>query len=414
MAFMTYGETGRTPESYMIENKGKDLCKEYGYKELWDEIFNSDDSPIPKKLHPKHRIVVVDADAVVYRTAAACEKKFVLARVNGKETKFKNKTALKNYCKDEGLIYEDIKFKDMISLEPVERCLETLKKSVAKIYRQTKATHVIFLLGGSVNDRHKLKLPFRYKDNRKDVSKPRYLSVAKEFLNLNYHTFLVTGIEADDCVQGITEYIVNNTVAWGCAYQLDKDFHTSMKPNRYWHISKSELIELSGGLGSLYKSGSEVKGDGLMWVLFQLMLGDDSDGYTPKSLYRDEHQGKYAAMSFLKDFKDYTDEQELIVSWVDKWRELLPETIEYFDFKGEPQKHDWLSLAELYFQCLYMRISPEDDTTFESLMGRYGVTVDKESGDLITTDDWDSELYSAKPLKPIKPVVEESEFGFGW
>lgn len=413
MAFMTYGETGRTPDSYIKSNKNKDLRKEFGYSELWDALFSSEDSPIPQRLESKHKIVVVDADAVVYRTSAACEKKFVLARINNKETKFKNKTALKNHCKEAGIEYEDVKFKEMFSLEPIERCLDTLKKSVAKIYRQTKATHVVFLLGGSVNDRHSLKLPTKYKDNRKNNDKPRYLSAAREFLNQNYDTYLVSGIEADDCVQGITEHIVNNTQAWGCAYQLDKDFHTTMKPNRYWHIGKSELIELNGGMGSLYRSGSDIKGDGLFWVLFQLMLGDDSDGYSPKSLYRDECKGKYAAVSFFKEFKDYDDEQELIVSWIERWRALLPEVVEYEDFNGEPQKHNWLSLAELYFQCLYMRVSPEDKTTFESLINRYGVTVNSDF-ELVTTDNWDAEVFSTKSITLPEPVVEKSEFGFGW
>lgn len=410
MAFVTYQSGGMPPENYKKSFLNKDLSKEWTYEELWEDLFNSENSPIPKKLTGKHRVVVVDADAIVYRTSVACEKKRIIANIGGKSKKFRNISLLKSFCKDKMIDFQSIDYEIVLKVEPIEDCIDTLMKVVAKIHRQLKATHVIFILGGSVNFRHDIKLPTKYKENRKDKEKPRHLAACREFLNKHYDTYIVSGVEADDCVQGVTEYIINNTEAYAAAYQLDKDFHTSMTPNRYWHIMKNEIVELDGGLGRLYKSGSDVKGDGLMWVLFQLMLGDPSDGYSPKIFYREPYQKKYGDMAFFNDFKDFDNEQDLLVAWVNKWENLLPEVIEFEDFNGTPQKHHWLSLAEIYFQCLYMKMSPNDNTTFESLLNRYGVIVDNDTGYIHTID---VEVPEVKKLKK-KVEVPDSEFGFGW
>lgn len=400
MAFATYGVSGKPTTAYQRSNVGKDLNKEYGYEELWEELFHSDTSPLPKPLTKAHRIVIVDADAIVYRISAACEKKSVKTEIEGVGMTFKTKTDLKKYCVGMGIEYSDVDFEDVIFVEPVANAYETLKKTVAKIYRELNATHVIFFLGGSYNFRSDLKLPEKYKGNRKTTRRPEHLQACREFLNKNYDTFLVSGIEADDCVQGITEYIINRKRAYACAYQLDKDFHTSMTKNRYWHIDKKYVVELNGGVGSLVEVGNTVKGDGLHWVLFQLMQGDPSDGYSPKQLYSEHFKGKYGEKSYFKDFNSYTDAQELLIEWVEKWEELLPEDIVFEDFNGDTQKHNWLSLAELYFQCLYMRMSPVDDMTFEKLLYKNGLKVSPEGGYL--------EKFTPPPVEKIE-VEDEPE-----
>lgn len=380
MAFDTYGATGRTADSYKVLNEGKDLSKEYNYDELWEALFKSPSSPIPQALTQKHRIVVVDADAVVYRISAACEKKSVVAVVNGKSLRFKTKTKLKEHCDKIGVDYFSIDFVDEVEVAPVANAYETLRKTVAKIYRELDATHVIFMLGGSYNFRTDLKLPSLYKGNRKVTRRPEHLQKCREYLNKYYDTFIVSGIEADDCVQGITEYIINRKKVYACAYQLDKDFHTSMTPNRYWHIDKKCVIELKGGIGKLERTSSGLKGEGLHWVLYQLMQGDPSDGYSPKVLYQAPYKGKYGEVKYYNDFKDFKNGRELLKFWVDKWQDLLGDSIGFTDFNGEKQTHSWLSLAELYFQCLYMRMSPVDDMTFENLLLKYGLKVNKKNG----------------------------------
>lgn len=377
MGFVTYAAGGKPAENYMGEFSKKDLTKEYTYDELWEKVFNSEDSSLPRPLTKAHRIIVVDADAIVYRISAACEKRSVEAVIEGKKLKFKTKTKLKEHCNSIGVDFTTVDFEDKVKIEPVENAYHTLKKTVAKIYRELNATHVIFFLGGSYNFRTDLKLPSKYKSNRKTTRRPEHLQACREYLNKNYDTYLVSGIEADDCVQGITEYIVNRKRAYACAYQLDKDFETSLTKNRYYHLGRDEIVELSGGLGSLKLSKNTVKGEGLMWLCFQVFLGDPSDGYSPKKFF----SKIYGEKSYYKDFKDCRTEKDLLLLWVDKWRELVGEEVEYIAWDGTPMKKSWLELANLYMQCAYMRHSPEDDTTFKSLLYRYGIDV-SDSGDL--------------------------------
>ena len=95
------------------------------------------------------------------------------------------------------------------------------------------------------------------------------------------------------------------------------------------------------------------------------------------------------------------------MKWVNKWEELLPESIEFIDFNGEAQKHNWLSLAELYFQCLYMRMSPVDDMTFEKLLYKYGLSVSEEGGYL---ESFTPELIEEVVMEEEpEPEIIESE-----
>jgi hypothetical protein len=365
MGFETYDSGGN--DNHQEFKSSKDLSKEYDYAELWNSLFNSNDSVLPQKLSVEHRVVFVDADALVYRTSAACEKRSVVATIKGKEVSLSSKTKLKAYCKEVSVDFDSVRYEDVLVVEELSHCLATVKRIISNMKRDLRATHIIFLLGGSYNYRHDLPLISKYKDNRKGTEKPKNFAECKEYLIKYYDTFVVTGIEADDCVQGMTQHVINNTSAYGIAWQIDKDFHTSLTPNRYYHPVHKKIFDLDGGLGSLYLSGASVKGDGLMWVLFQLMLGDPSDGYSPKPFFN----VRYGEKSYYKEFKDYKSEKELMRAWILKWKSLLPTKIEYESWDGKEQKHDWLSLAEIYFQCLYMRMSHEDETTFERLIDIY-------------------------------------------
>ena len=194
-----------------------------------------------------------------------------------------------------------------------------------------------------------------------------YLKDCRDFLNKHYCTFIVSGCEADDVVLGMTGYIINNTDAYCTAYQLDKDFRISLVKNRYYHITNKQIEELTGGIGKLEITKNDVKGEGLQWLLYQLNQGDTADGFSPKQFFKK----RYGSKSYYKDFKDYGSEKELLLAWVEKWKELLPEVIEFETWQGDWVKHDWLSLAELYWQCPYMRVSPDDTNTFGDLLDKY-------------------------------------------
>lgn len=365
------GKSNTDVDKYKKENKGKDLNREWTYQEVWDEVLHSG-NVLPKKLTKEHRVVFVDADMVVFRTSAAVETRSVKTVVDGVLVEFPTRTLLKEYCIDVDCEYEDLELEDCHTNEHISACLSTLKKSVRNIHKELDATQVVFLLGGTGNFRLDLPLPTQYKAARKEMRKPDYLKDCRDFLNKHYCTFIISGCEADDVCQGITEHVINNTDAWACGYSVDKDYRTAMKKNRYYTPTEKKMIELAGGLGSLSIKKNKIVGDGLQFLLYQLFCGDPSDNYSPKKFFNK----RFGDKSYYNEFKDYKSEKDLLLAWVAKWKELLPEVIEFETWDGEFVSHDWLSLANLYLKCPMMLMSPDDSTTFSSILDKYGVDYD--------------------------------------
>ena len=375
MSFMTdmFIMTGKgapkdSVDKYKRDNRGKDLDKEWTYQEVWDELFSSG-NVLPNPLTEAHRVVIVDADMVVYRVSAACESRSVTTTVDGIDVEFPTRTLLKEYCVDVDVDYEDLVVEDKYVSEPVSHCLATLKKTVRNIYKELNATHVVFFLGGSGNFRLDLPLPTQYKAARKHLHRPEYLKACREFLNKHYDTFIIKGVEADDCVVGITSYIINNTSAWGTAVNMDKDFETTLTKNRYYHLVNKNMVELEGGIGELILSKGKLRGNGLQWTIAQLTLGDSADGYCPKQFFRK----RFGDTSHYNIFKDCKTEKDLLSLWVKTWKGLLVSDLVYQDWQGNKVEHSWLTLAEIYFSCLYMRTNPNDDMTVEKLLNKYKV-----------------------------------------
>ena len=378
MSFMTdmFIMTGKgTPEDsvdkYKRDNRGKDLDREWTYQEVWDELFSSG-NVLPQPLTEAYRVVIVDADDVGYRIAAACDKRSVVATIRGERVEFNNKTELKKFCEDVYFDFDTLEYENKVVSEDISFCLNTVKHTIKNMYRDINATHVIFFLGGSDNFRLKLPLPSKYKSNRKSSRKPTHLKAIREYLNKYYQTYVIKDVEADDICIGATQHIINNTNAYAISYQRDKDFLQSLTKNRYYHSVTGEITELSGGLGKLYLEGNNVKGQGLSWLLLQTMLGDATDGYSPKQFFN----VRYADKSYYRQFKDYDDEKDLLIAWVEQWKSLLPEVIEYTTWEGVDVKCDWLELANLFFKPPYMRMHPNDTTTFSDILERYGVDYD--------------------------------------
>lgn len=355
-------------DKYKKDNKGKDLTREWTYQEVWDEVLYSG-NVLPKNLTKEHRVVFVDADGICYRTAAACETRSVKANVNGVEVEFPTRTLLKEYCVDVDVEYEGLSITDHHENENIANCLSKLKKTVRNLYRDLEATHVVFLLGGTGNFRLDLPLPSQYKSQRKVLRRPDYLKDCRDFLNKHYCSFIISGHEADDLTEALSAHIINHTDAWGCGVSMDKDYLGSIPKNRYFHLVNRTLHELKGGLGYIELVKGKLKGEGLMFSIAQTLLFDRGDNYIMNSHYLK----RYGESSFYRDFKDCKTEKDFLKNVLTKLDELLPEITTYKDWQGIYRSYTRLGLVELYFSCAYMVMSPNDNTTFKSLLDKYEV-----------------------------------------
>jgi hypothetical protein len=204
------------------------------------------------------------------------------------------------------------------------------------------------------------------------LRRPDYLKDCREYLNKYYDTFVISGCEADDINEALSALIVNNTDAWGCAVSMDKDILGCIEKNRYFHLVNRTLHEMKGGLGYLELVKGKLKGEGLMFSISQTLLFDRGDNYIMNSHYLK----RYGEASFHRDFHEFTTEKDFLEAVLVKLDELLPETTEYTDWQGIHRCFTRLDLVELYYSCAYMRKSPDDDTTFRSLLDKYGVEYD--------------------------------------
>lgn len=342
--------------------KEKQESKEQGYtyQEVWDSVLSK---PF------KDKVVVCDADALAYRTSASSDDRSIKVTKNSKSRTYGTRTEFKALCKEKEWDYNSFDIEDVITSEDVSYCLGTLKRAIKNIKERLDTDNVIFLLGNTGNFRLSLPLPIQYKSGRIDMIRPAHLNACREYLVKYHGAYLINGVESDDVVMGLTQHFNNNTDIKAIAWNLDKDFTQSLLPNQYYHPVEDVIYDLKGGVGDLFEKGNSIKGSGLKFLVQQNMLFDKVDSYSMNSHYLK----RYGEKSFYKDFKDLKTEKEVLSKAVEKWKQLLPEVIEFDDYTGVKQTHNWLSLAELYFQACYMKVSPTDNLKLEDLLQEYGV-----------------------------------------
>ena len=135
----------------------RDISREYSYEQVWKELV------LDKTYTAKDRVVIVDADALVYRISAMCDTRSILVSRGGKTKEFKTRTEFKKYCADKGLDYNTFTIEDKIVAEPIENCLSTIKRIINNLKEQHNINHVVHILSGSGNHRLDLPLPTKYK-----------------------------------------------------------------------------------------------------------------------------------------------------------------------------------------------------------------------------------------------------------
>lgn len=315
----------------------------------------------------KDKVLIIDADILAFRVSSVCEYKYIFKKDN-EEYKVKSITAFKEYCAENNLEYESFTCEKKQFAEPESYLYKTLTDSINKVMEFCGCNKVELYIGGSNNFRDNLSLPIQYKSSRTEAERPLLLTKAKEYLIRYKKAYKITGEEADDIIQYRLRDLYHKNVR--CfVYTVDKDIYQNIDYDiRVYDPMKEDIILSDGGVGVLkINSYNKVKGTGLKWLVFQTMLGDEVDSYSPKQFFLK----KYGDKSFYKDFNDLKTEKEVLENFINKWRSLLPEKITYTSFDGSFQEHDWLSLAELYYQCAKMR----DDTflTLESLFKHYDV-----------------------------------------
>ena len=320
------------------------------------------------------RLLIVDGDLVAYRHAAAAESRTIIAKHldSGREKEFKTRTELKKFLKDKDMEFktEDYEITDLQHPLDISFALSTVDQAIAKLQEVTWCDDVEIYIGSGKTFRHALALPTPYKDNRTDNIRPVHLAAVRNHLRRKYKAKVVdNGLEVDDVVT-IRAYECLQNAQEAVLASVDKDSYQCQGVALYNWLAADPKIELIPDVGHLRKDKDTVKGDGLMFLAFQVLAGDAADCYKGYELSK----VKYGPTKAMNALKDCTTEQEILKIVISEFKRLYPEAFEYTDCHAvKHDEADWFDMLNLYWQCAYMKRSWDDPSSFMNYAMQRGV-----------------------------------------
>lgn len=266
-----------------------------------------------------------------------------------------------------------------------------LKAKIQRIKDYLGVDNALYLIGSGENHRHKLQLPMnpnkpkeplrgQYKGNRDDGDRPILLEDVRDYAVQTLGALDVKGVEADD---------VLNFYAWKShlnykktgkhthiLISMDKDsfMFNGMIFNYYvppkssaWKHPHPYIVD---GMGFLDLKDGKLVGDGILFCMAMMLIGDSSDNWLPTRHSKISFGGSdaYALLNHLKT------PQEAVQAVYDQYKAWYPEGTRYKSWEGKEMDltaREWL---DMMWAAAYMLKSREDDTTFTDVMDRLGLS----------------------------------------
>jgi hypothetical protein len=325
--------------------------------------------PKPKK------VLIIDGDLVAYRSAAAVEKRTIIAKhiKSGRTKEFNTRTELKELCKSKDIEYnkEDYEITDVQTPEDISHALYIVKNLVKKLSEELKPDSTEMYIGSGENFRHRLPLPSPYKANRAEGLRPKHLKEVREYLMTQFNCSYVKDIETDDVItiRAYEELAKGNIPILST---IDKDAQQTqgvIVKNFAEGSEFDEELQPIPLVGNLYKTELGIKGNGLKFLAFQTLSGDPSDTYSGYELSK----VKYGPVKAYKALEPCQTEQEVLEVLIQQYKLLYPEPVEYTDVHGVEHTATWRDLLEMYWRCAYMKRSWEDASYFWDYARERGV-----------------------------------------
>ena len=313
----------------------------------------------------KQRILIIDGDLVAYRSAAAIEKRTIIAEhIKSSRTKsFNTRTELKDLLKSKGLVYnkDDYKITDVQTPEDISFALHIVKNLVKQLEATAGSDRTEIYIGSGETFRHRLPLPTPYKNNRSEGLRPVHLKAARDYLMNNYNCSYIKDIETDDAIT-IRAYEEKAKGNVPILASTDKDAQGTqgvlvlnwMKDSEFEGLKEIPIV------GSLWKDKTQYKGNGLKFLALQVISGDSADTYCGYEL----SEVKYGPAKALKALESAGTEQEVLRVVIDEFKRLYPSPVTYTSVHGEIITSDWNDLLCMYWKLAYMKRSWNDDSNF--------------------------------------------------
>ena len=321
-----------------------------------------------------NRLLIVDGDSVAFRQAAGIEKRTIIAKhlKSNREKEFKNRTEFKKFLLDKNLTFEPTDYEIADHQHPLDISIavSNVNKLLEKLLETTWCDEMEIYLGGGNTFRNALALPSPYKDKRSESIKPIHLVAVRNHLRRKWKAKMVeNGLEVDDVVT-IRAYECLLEGREAVLASTDKDSYQCQGISLLNWTDEEPKIELIPAVGHLYKAKSTVKGNGLIFLAYQVLAGDLADTYQGYELSK----VKYGATKAMNALKDCTTEQDILRVTISEFKRLYPEPFEYTDCHGvQHEESDWFDMLSLYWEVAYMKRSWDDNSSFMQFAMQKGV-----------------------------------------
>ena len=339
-----------------------DTTKEYTAEDIYSDL------PSYTK---QDKVLIVDGDIACYKIASVTEFKYLYTSSEGEEFKVKSKKSFVAYCEENNLDINSFSVVPTQIAEPVSYAIKSLNDSMVKVMEYCGCNRIEYYIGGSGNFRNEIPLPVQYKTNRTETVRPIHLTALKDYLIKYKGAKKVCTQEADDIVNHRIRTLNKENIR--CVlYSNDKDCLANVEYDlMVYNPDKCDILVSKKGIGELIDRGKDVKGTGLKWLIFQTLLGDETDGYTPKVFFNK----KYADKSFYKDFNACQTEVEVIKKFVEVTKRLVPDSLSYTSFTGHLIELNRKELFEMYYTLNKMKDGWCE--TLEELFLFYNLDIDE-------------------------------------
>lgn len=324
----------------------------------------------------KKRVVLIDGDLLVYRTAAACEERSieVLHKKSNKKKIFKTRTEFKTFLTEKKYEYvpDEYEIKDVQSVNENMSYQFLIDAQIKKIKETLWGESCTIFVAGENNFRDALPFPSKYKGQRDNALKPLLRDDCKSYLIGKHKAIKVNGEEVDDrVIWAGYEYLDKGYEV--IVVTIDKDANAYSGLSLYNYAQDNpEIIEIPK-FGSLWLNDKgDVKGNGFVWYCLQCLSGDLTDSLKPTELCGIKY-GEKSAYNLLKNCETEQEALQLCISQYLKW---YPKITTYTDCHGVERKASWKDIIDMYHKGVRMREVRDDTLSFKDFASKYGIDLD--------------------------------------
>lgn len=346
-------------------------------------------------------ILILDADSIAYKAAAANETKGIIATdPEGSQKEFRNRTELKQELAggENEFTYEQFTITDTQAPKHSSYGESLIREMIKGYHYRTGVKKREIYIGGADNFRDLIPLPFehtvtvgkyagtatlggRYKGKRDDTIRPVQLKELRNFMVQELGAIIIHGQEVDDkgsirAYEGFQAYKKDSNAPKIIQVTEDKD---ALQCSGFLlNPAKMSAPILIQGFGELHREGKGIKGTGRLWLYFQSVYGDKVDCYHGSDLWKidGDRQGiarQYGEVAAFNLLKDCTTDKEALTAAYKQFLEWYPEPVTYTAHDGIIHTKTALQIMDMYVECAFMRRWDGDKIDVPAMLGKLGV-----------------------------------------